>query len=148
MARRDRGECERCKLVFAYELLHSGFGDFKYAYCDTCGMTATFDSWNTWVSRISALTKGIGEIEPSAEPFLLPCQCGGHFQSGSLPRCPICKMPISADFAAGYLERNALGSMKGWRWQRNWSGAYCIVIEDPNSMGVLRIRKDPVQKMR
>jgi hypothetical protein len=30
--------------------------------------------------------------------------------------------------AAGYIERNAPATTKGWRWQHNWYGLYCIVI--------------------
>ena len=145
MARRDRGECENCNLVFAYELWHAGFGDLTYAYCDTCGMTATLDHWNPEVSKITGLSAGCGEIENSAEQFLLPCQCGGKFRKGSTPRCPYCNKALSADFAAGYLEKN---SARGWQWQRSWSGLYCIVIEDPEILDALRRRRDPINRLR
>jgi hypothetical protein len=32
--------------------------------------------------------------------------------------------------ATGYIETNAPGTKKGWRWQQNWRETYCIVIED------------------
>ncbi len=69
------------------------------------------------------------EICAAMEPFLKPCECNGAFRRGSSPRCLHCKQPISAD-PAPYIETNAPGTAKGWRWQRNWTGLYCIVIED------------------
>jgi hypothetical protein len=36
---------------------------------------------------------------------------------------------LSAEVATGYIEKNAPGTSKGWRWQRDWQGTYCIVIE-------------------
>jgi hypothetical protein len=63
------------------------------------------------------------------EPYVQPCECGGSFRGGSAPRCPRCNQPLSAELAANYLERNAPGTKKGWHWQKNWSGVYCIVIE-------------------
>jgi hypothetical protein len=32
--------------------------------------------------------------------------------------------------ATAYIEINAPGTKKGWRWQRNWQATYCIVIEN------------------
>ena len=37
-----KGDCEHCCRTYHYMLLHAGFGDFSYAYCDACGMLATF----------------------------------------------------------------------------------------------------------
>ena len=34
------GECEHCHGQFGYYLIHSGFNDSNYAYCDFCGKTA------------------------------------------------------------------------------------------------------------
>jgi len=38
-------------------------------------------------------------------------------------------MPISAEAATSYIERNAPGTMSGWTWQKSWLGMYCFVIE-------------------
>jgi hypothetical protein len=27
-----------------------------------------------------------------------------------------------------YIEAQSLGTAKGWRWQCNWQGLYCVVI--------------------
>jgi hypothetical protein len=62
------------------------------------------------------------------EPCLLPCECGGKFSKGNSPRCPKCQQLLSADKATGYIEAQSPGAAKGWRWQRNWQGLYCAVI--------------------
>lgn len=32
--------------------------------------------------------------------------------------------------AATWIEADAPGAKRGWRWQRSWRGLYCIIIED------------------
>jgi hypothetical protein len=32
--------------------------------------------------------------------------------------------------ATEYIEPQAEGTKKGWRWQRTWTGLYSIIIED------------------
>jgi hypothetical protein len=63
------------------------------------------------------------------ESRLEPCECGGSFRKGGAPHCPNCDEALSAELAASYIEKNAPGSMKGWRWQKNWKGLYCMVVE-------------------
>jgi hypothetical protein len=58
---------------------------------------------------------------------------------GAAPRCPHCHDTLSAEFATSYIEANAPGAKKGWRWQRNWSEMYCIVIEDKRVMDNFRL---------
>jgi hypothetical protein len=70
------------------------------------------------------------EIPVELEPYIQPCQCGGTFKKGALPRCPHCKQPLSAEDATNYIEKNALGTKNGWLWQKNWQDTYCIVIEN------------------
>jgi len=31
--------------------------------------------------------------------------------------------------AVSWIEKEAQGAKKGWRWQKSWDGLYCIVIE-------------------
>jgi hypothetical protein len=64
------------------------------------------------------------------EQYLLPCECGGKFSKGNSPRCPQCNQSLSADKATGYIEAQSPGTAKGWRWQRDWQGIYCAVIND------------------
>jgi len=63
------------------------------------------------------------------ELYLEPCECGGSFRKGGAPRCPHCNLTLSADLSVSYIEKNAPGAQMGWRWQRNWSGLYCMVVE-------------------
>jgi hypothetical protein len=145
MAKLDQIICEQCEQQYCYALLHAGFSDSAYAYCDACGMLATLNGWNP---KMKMLPENVGwhhEINAEVEPFLGPCSCGGRFRKGASPRCPRCKSTLSADFVAGQIERNAPGTAKGWRWQRSWSGLYCVAIEDPEHPGTLQITKDPLR---
>jgi hypothetical protein len=36
---------------------------------------------------------------------------------------------LSPAIASDWIEPNASGTAQGWRWQQNWSGLYCLVIE-------------------
>lgn len=42
----DTARCESCSEGFTYFLVHNGFNDSAYAYCDTCGMTALLSGWS------------------------------------------------------------------------------------------------------
>jgi hypothetical protein len=128
MARKyDTGHCEHCKKTFGYYLIHNGFNESSYAYCNSCGMTALLDGWK--------IPKGVQiprhqNISAKIEPLLQPCKCGGTFKAGASPRCPHCREPLSATEAASYIEAQAEGAKKGWRWQRSWTELYCIIIEE------------------
>jgi hypothetical protein len=121
--------CEHCRQTFKYSLAHCGFGDCAYAYCDSCGKTAIL---SMWYERIPELPNCPWQQEMCAawEPYLQPCACGGTYKNGASPRCPHCSQTLSAGAATVYIEPNAPGTKKGWRWQRNWHETYCIVIEN------------------
>jgi hypothetical protein len=123
----DKGICEHCGESFGYRLIHNGFNESAYAYCDTCGMTALLDGWKIPQSITIQIHQG---ITPEVEQHLMPCKCGGHFVHSAFPRCPKCLKPLSAEKATKWIEDNAPGTKKGWRWQRNWTGPYCILIDD------------------
>jgi hypothetical protein len=38
--------------------------------------------------------------------------------------------PLSAVEATDYIEKNARGTAKGWRWDQSWTGVYSIVINE------------------
>jgi hypothetical protein len=137
------GECEHCWRSYRYELWHAGFGEFSYAYCDSCGMLATFDYLNGTVRQLPPLSAPHQEIDAAWEPFLAPCPCGGHFKKDASPRCPSCREPLSAEYAAGHIEHNSVGAARGWHWQRNWNEEYCIAIEEPHRAGTMRRVVDP-----
>jgi len=143
-----KGDCEHCLRTFRYTLLHAAFGDFSYAYCDTCGTLATFSYSNSQLVKLPPPSSPHQVIDPSWEPFLDECACGGHFLSSASPRCVYCKSALSADHAAAHIERNAIGAGRGWHWQRNWTDLYCIALEDPRDPGNLRQVEDPFLEQR
>src|SRR5262249_5163152 len=122
------GKCEHCTRSFDLDLLHCGFGDCSYAYCDSCGKTALLSGWSKeWPAGVKCTQ---AEICADMEPHLEGCSCGGRFLKGSSPRCPQCKERLSADKATEYIEDQAPGTKKGWRWQRSWSGIYGVIINE------------------
>ncbi len=123
------GTCDKCGQRFEYYLGHSGFGDCAYAYCDKCGATAILNTYSKKVPRGVEVDFGQA-LDPKLEPLLDRCKCGGSFKSGASPRCPTCHRELSAEAATTFLEANAPGTKKGWRWQRDWTGLYCIIIND------------------
>ena len=121
------GTCDQCGEKFKIEIFHNGFGDSSYAYCDTCGMTAILSGWHKhWPSGIKCTQ---AEITGEMEPYLQPCECGGRFTKGNSPHCPHCKQPLSTEKATEDIEQQSPGTQKGWRWQRNWFGIYCAVVD-------------------
>ena len=139
-----KGDCEHCSRNYRYSLWHSGFGDNSYAYCDECGLLALINYTNPHVAGFPPHKTQYAEIDESWEPFLKPCPCGGRFRKGQSPRCPFCKERLSSVHAAGHIEAQAHGAGKGWRWQNDWTGVYCIAIDDPHNPGVLLQLLDPV----
>jgi hypothetical protein len=137
------GECEHCSGTYRYSLWHSGFGETSYAYCDTCGQLATCATARFFPAMTPPHSPTYQVIEEEWESLLAPCSCGGSFRQNASPRCVFCQKNLSAEHAAGHIERNSLGASKGWRWQRNWNGIYCIVMEDPKMPGALRQMIDP-----
>ena len=141
-----KGDCEHCHGNYRYSLWHSGFGDNSYAYCDECGMLATLCYTDQTVANFPSPSAQYQQIDKEWEPFLRPCECGGRFLNGQAPRCPYCREILSATYAAAHMEKQAVGAQKDWRWQRNWSGVYCLAIEDPHAPGTLRQMVDPIIK--
>jgi hypothetical protein len=128
MAQLSIGICETCHKHFEYSIYHCGFGDCAYAYCDRCGRCSLLSVWFQGIPPGTSL-KVHGPIEKRIEPKLLPCPCGGAFRAEAPPRCSNGSHALDAALASGYIEQNAPGTLKGWRWQRNWSGVYCIDVE-------------------
>jgi hypothetical protein len=129
MARDDIGTCDSCSSYFSYQLIHNGFNDTAFAYCDRCGCTAFLNGYCKAVPSAAKLTIG-GPVNIEAEALLAHCVCGGNFKAGASPRCPHCRAELSGDAAGAYIEGNTPGTAKGWRWQGSWRGPYCIVVEN------------------
>jgi hypothetical protein len=121
------GSCEHCEAKFDYELIHNGFNESTYAYCDSCGTTALLSGWEIPENIKIGLHK---VITSENENDLKPCECGGKFAANAAPRCPSCVEVLSAEKAAKYIESQAKGTKQGWLWQRNWVGTYCIIIKN------------------
>lgn len=118
------GQCAECGRSFPYYMIHNGFNESAYAYCSSCGMTAILDTGyrdRPGIPRHSS-------IEADGERRLALCVCGGEFRAGASPRCPHCGVELDPVKAGEFIERNAAGTKSGWRWQKNWVGMYCIVI--------------------
>ena len=122
------GCCEHCAKKFSYQLFHNGFGDSAYGYCERCGYTLILSSWAKSPAGVNLKIQA--PITKAIEPFLRACPCGGTFRAPGAPRCPHCSQELSAIIATSYIEANALGAMKGWRWDQRWDGIYAIVIEN------------------
>jgi hypothetical protein len=121
------GKCEHCLAAIPYYIIHNGFNDSAYAYCDSCSMVCILSGYFAKIPK-NAHLKIHRNITPDIESYLQPCPCGGHFKSGVSPRCPTCKGLLSAELAATYIEANAPGTVKGWRWQRSWTELYSLTI--------------------
>lgn len=121
------GKCESCGCSFPYYLIHNGFNESAYAYCGSCGRTALLDGWKMPKNLHIDVHR---PVAPEREDSLQPCNCGGRFRGTASPRCPECCQELSPIAAAVWIERNAAGAKKGWRWQRSWQGVYAIVIGD------------------
>ena len=133
------GNCQDCSGKFSYYLVHNGFNDSAYAYCSACGRTAILSAYT--VPR-GAPFEAFGKIGSGTEPFLKRCTCGGRFTTDATPRCPACRRSLSPIDARSWIEANAPGRRRGWRWQLSWDGPYCIVIDwqiedDPWIVGAL-----------
>jgi hypothetical protein len=129
MAREQNlGVCEHCAKKFSYSLFHNGFGDSAYGYCDRCSYTVILSGWTK--TPADAKLKIQAPITKEIESFLKACPCGGAFRAPGGPRCPHCSQELSAILATTYIEANAPGTKKGWRWDQRWDGIYGIVIED------------------
>src|SRR5206468_3738208 len=122
------GCCEHCGGTFPYQLIHNGFNDSAYAYCDHCSFTVLLNGWNHTAQRIGLRIHQ--RIDPDIETLLKPCPCGNTFRANADPKCPHCARALSAVKARTYIERDAPGTAKGWRWQQSWSGIYSIVLNN------------------
>jgi hypothetical protein len=124
-----KATCDGCSNQFDYYLIHNGFGDTAYAYCELCGMTTLLSAWAANIPQNVAL-RVHQPIAKALEKYLCDCECGGRFRAHAMPRCPSCQKPLSALSVTESIEADAPGTKAGWRWQQNWEGIHAIVIEN------------------
>ena len=123
------GKCERCGKLFEYYLIHNGFNESSYAYCDKCGKIAFLNTH----SVPDVLKQHFLEyarhksISEELEKYIEKCSCGGNFKCGTSPRCPHCKQILSPIEANKYIKSDP-PNKEGWHWQNNWTDTYAIVI--------------------
>lgn len=122
------GQCEHCGRTFRFRIIHNGFNDSAYAYCDECSFTVHLSGWTQAAKRTALRIHQ--RITPDLETLLKPCPCGGTFRSSADPKCPHCAKALSPVTATSYIERDAPGTEKGWHWQQSWSGIYSIVLNE------------------
>ena len=129
MPSNQRGSCNNCSAEFPYALIHNGFNDSAYAYCDTCGIVGFMSAWRSDIPQ-SANFRAHGPVSAQTESLLASCSCGGRFSITASPRCPLCHTELDAQAVALWIESQAAGAAKGWRWQRSWQGLYAVIIND------------------
>src|SRR5262245_47321551 len=110
----DQGHCENCLAPFAYRLIHNGFNESSFGYCERCGRTALL-GWRDDIPAEANFARH-QQMSSETEDLLAPCLCGGRFRGSASPRCPNCKHPLDAGRAAQWIEANATGTARGWRW--------------------------------
>jgi hypothetical protein len=72
----DRGVCENCRKEFSYFLVHNGFSDTVFAYCDSCPCTTLLSRWYERIPKTAQL-QAQGPIAEELEQLLRRCGCGG-----------------------------------------------------------------------
>lgn len=126
------GSCEHCNATFPYALIHNGFNDSVYAYCACCGLVAFISAWDNKIP-LAANFKAHKVITEEMKLLIKPCSCGGSFSNKASPRCPSCKEVLDPYKATKWIEKDAPGTAKGWRWQGNWFGLYAIIIDNKSA---------------
>ncbi|HEU5350435.1 MAG TPA: hypothetical protein VFU55_02490 [Terracidiphilus sp.] len=140
----DKGDCEHCGHDFHYQLTNAAFGDFSYAYCDSCGMLAVIHYSGAGFASLPRASELHRPIDKRWEPLLKHCECGGSFRAAASPRCLHCNSTLSPEFAAGYIQGNLPQRRSGWKWPGSWSQEYCLAFEDPRNPGHMRQLEDPI----
>lgn len=126
------GQCESCRAKFRYRLIHAGFNETIYAYCEQCGMILLLDTHDPRAVAQRQRSDWAGAIDAAIEPLFSACPCGGRCRRSASPRCPRCRQRLDPTIAAEWIERQAEDNRQrpgSWKWQRNWTGCYCIAIE-------------------
>jgi hypothetical protein len=123
------GSCGSCHSKFRYFLINNSSNDSAYGYCEHCGTTVLLSGGHPQLPPHANLELH-KPIPAAIEALLEPCSCGGRFRGDACPRCPTCNAELSAEAARTWIEADARGTAKGWRWQGAWQGVYCIVIEN------------------
>lgn len=131
----SRLTCHACEATFSYRLVDAGFNESAHGYCNQCGRTLLLEV--PWQDPKYTGTQPLGPIVSAVEATLAPCPCGGSFSAAASPRCPSCRVQLSALLLRAQIEANAPGASAGWRWQNSWQGTHAIIINDQQTTGRL-----------
>ena len=92
--------CKFCKQLIKVEypkIIHSGFDDTGFMYCDKCGDILTWDAYDPNYEAIvgDKLPWMLNDDEKiRVEKAVISCDCGGNFKFEAKPRCPKCNNEI------------------------------------------------------
>ena len=150
-----KGDCEHCLRTFRYTLLHAGFGDFSYAYCDCCGMLATFNySDSILVNLPPPYRTAPGNRLPTGSRFSIPAHAADIFAQELRRVACSATRALSAEHAAAHIERNSVGAAAdgtgketgptciAWRWKTQKIPETCV--RSPiHSSNAMRTRRNP-----
>lgn len=93
--------CNFCKyqIIIDYpNIIHSGFNDSGFMYCDNCPNILT---WSIYDRNYEKLVNGkvpwlLNDSEKNLiEESVIKCESGGNFRFSAKPRCPNCNNIIS-----------------------------------------------------
>ncbi len=135
MSKNRVGICDKCKTSFNYYLIHNGFNETSYSYCDHCGKTCLLDEYSEEIPRkcqwFFETDKRYEKISDKLEGYLKKCSCGGSFKRNASPRCPHCRQELDPVEVNKFIYNDVRPEYKGkFLWQNNWNGIYAIVIEN------------------
>jgi hypothetical protein len=124
-------------------VIHNGFNDSCYAYCDRCGRAALIDLipflyGGAEPKPVDGSGSHAAVIGSHFERAMRPCPCGGHFRRGAAPRCPTCSAEVSPEQFGDTLKRGlwsyspqpARSGAREFVRDSLWQGIYCILFEN------------------
>jgi hypothetical protein len=88
------GRCEHCEKQFSYKIIHNGFNDSAYAYCEKCPFTVLLGMW-TQAAKRTALRVPSTDIVRSRGPAKAVSMSRyipflGRSKMSSLRTAPLC----------------------------------------------------------
>ena len=132
--KKEIGYCNKCGFKFSYELIHNGFNETAYAYCDSCGKTLFLEEHYKQIPQTCLLFFKIKDryekINRDIEQFLEKCECGGKFARSTKPRCPHCKEVLSTKNATEFIFKNSKPGSINSGWRISWNSLYAIIINN------------------
>lgn len=86
--------CPECNQILRYQLVHTGFNNTGYAYCDRDGALLVWEIFDPQYTAVAGdkhpwTLNHLEEVR--VESAFHPCPCGGHFGMRNPPRCPHCR---------------------------------------------------------